>query len=186
MTSRLSAALVYGGAFWAFCEVMWATTSDPEIALRFVKLSAVGWVLIGPLALQLMIETIGEPAEDVREKLPALYLASALFLVIDWTTPWIHTRVVKTPWGDGWGYELGYGYPFYWAFTVTALVWGLGLGFRAYGRLPSEAERKQARWRRTPRGFGSLLLSVVVGHCNLVAIGRSPNGPPPCLRTVRS
>lgn len=144
VTSRLSAALVYGGAFWALCEVLWATSADPEVALRYVKLSAIGWFLIGPLALQLMIEVIGEPAEDVRSKLPTLYLASALFLVIDWTTPWIHTRVVETPWS--WGYELGYAYPFYWAFTVTSLVWGLGLGFRAYGRLPSEAERRQARW----------------------------------------
>jgi two-component system NtrC family sensor kinase len=155
-TSRLSAALVYGGAFWALCEVLWATSTDPEIALRLVKLSAIGWVLIGPLALQLMIEIIGEPAEDVRKRLPALYLASALFLVIDWTTPWIHTGVIQSPWGGGWTYELGYGYPFYWAFTVTALVWGLALGFRAYGRLPSKAERTQARW------FGAGIMAPLV------------------------
>ena len=155
-TSRISAALVFGGAFWALCEVLWATSADPVIALRYVKLSAIGWVLIGPLALQLMIEIIGEPAEDVRSKLPALYLASAVFLLIDWTTPWIHTRVVETPWS--WGYELGHAYPFYWAFTVTALVWGLGLGFRAYGRLPSMAEQRQALW------FGiGIMAPLVVG-----------------------
>jgi PAS domain S-box-containing protein len=155
-TSRLSAALVYGGAFWALCEVLWMTSADPEVALRFVKLSALGWVLIGPLALQLMIEVIGEPAKNVRSELRALYLASALFLVIDWTTPWIHTRVVETPWAEGWSYELGHAYPFYWSFTVAALVWGLVLGFRAYGRLPSEAERRQARW------FGAGIMAPLV------------------------
>ena len=153
-TSRLSAALVYGGAFWAFCEVLWMTAADPEIALRWVKLSALGWFLIGPLALQLMIEIIGEPAEEVRSRLPVLYVASALFLVIDWATPWIHPRVVEAPWG--WSYELGPAYPFYWVFTVTALVWGLALGFRAHGRLPSEAERRQARW------FGAGIMAPLV------------------------
>jgi PAS domain S-box-containing protein len=143
-TSRLSAALVYCGAFWAFCEVLWSACPNPEVALRIVRLSALGWVPIGPLGLQLMVEVVGEPAARVRSKIPALYLASAVFLVLDWTTPWIHMSVVETAWG--WGYELGPVYPFYWIFTVTALAWGLMLGLRNYANLPSQAERTQTRW----------------------------------------
>ena len=142
--SRLSAALLSGTAFWAFCEVLWANTGDAAAALALVKLSALGWVAIGPLGLHLMIEVIGEPAETLRRKLPLLYAVSVLFLMVDWMTPWIHTAVVETPWG--FGYELGPAYPLYWVFTVTALGWGLFLGARAYRRLPSPAERKQACW----------------------------------------
>ncbi len=140
--SRLSAALLYGGAFWAFCEVLWTTASDPVVALRLVKLSAIGWAMAGPLGLHLLIEVIGEPAHALRQKLPKLYAASVAFLVLDWATPWIHPGVVETPWG--FSYELGPAYPLYWVFTASALIWGLGLCARAYRRLPSSAERKQA------------------------------------------
>ena len=142
--SRLSSTLLYSGAFWAFCEVLWATADDPVVALRLVKLSALGWVALGPMALHVVIEVIGEPAHEIRRLLPKLYLASFAFLVLDWATPLVHPNVVETPWG--YSYSLGPAYPLYWLFTVTAMVWGLVLGARAYRRLPSEAERKQACW----------------------------------------
>jgi signal transduction histidine kinase len=76
--------------------------------------------------------------------LPRLYLISFGFLVVAWTTPWIHTGVVAARWG--WAYELGPAYPFFLAFTVATTLWGLVIGARAYRRLPSRAERRQAAW----------------------------------------
>lgn len=142
--SRLSATVLYGGAFWAFCEVLWVNASDPTVALWLVKLSALGWVMLGPLALHLVIEVTGEPAHEIRRILPRLYLASAAFLLLDWTTDLVHEGVVETPWG--FSYTLGPAYPAFWLFTVVTMVWGLALGARAYRRLPSRAERQQACW----------------------------------------
>ncbi len=135
--SRVSAALLCGAAFWTFCEVLWANASDPATAHALVKLSALGWVAVGPMSLHLIIEVIGEPADARRRQLRRLYAVSLGFLMVDWMSPWIHPAVVKTPWG--FGYELGPAYPFYWAFTVLAIGWGLYLGDRAYRRIPYAA-----------------------------------------------
>ncbi len=142
--SRLSAALLFGAAFWAGCELLWNTASDPNVVLALVKLSSAGWVWIGPLGLHLILEIIDEPAPRLRRLLPHLYLISAGFLMIMWTTSWIHTGVSPAPWG--WAYELGPAYPFFLLFTVTNLLSGLVLGARAYRCLPSLAERRQAAW----------------------------------------
>ena len=60
--SRLSAALLLGAAFWAGCELLWNTATDPEVVLAIVKISAAGWVCVGPLGLHLILEVIDEPA----------------------------------------------------------------------------------------------------------------------------
>jgi signal transduction histidine kinase len=142
--SRLSAAMLYGAAFWAGCEVMWTVTPDADTALALVKLSALGWVLLGPMSLHLVIEVLGDPAERLRRRLPHLYAVSGCFLLLDWTTHWIHPAVVRTD--AGWGYELGPAYALYWLFTISTMCWGLYLGARAHRRLPSAAERKQVAW----------------------------------------
>ncbi len=142
--SRLSGILILGQAFWAACEVVWNTTADPHVALVLVKLSALAWVGIGPIGLHLVLEAIGEPATRLRAKLRYFYAVSAVFLLLDWTTPWIHTGVVPVAWG--WGYELGPVYPAYWVLTTAALIGGLIRGARAYRDLPSADERAQVLW----------------------------------------
>jgi len=141
--NRLSAAIVYGGSFWAFCEVLWHSSDDPRVVLGLVKLSALGWVATGPLALHLILDLTGQPAPRLRKLLRPLYGCAALFLAVDWTTDWIHSGVVLTSWG--WGYELGPWYPAFLAITVSAIGLALVLGAKAYRRWPSAAERRQAR-----------------------------------------
>jgi len=140
--SRLSAAILLGGAFWALCEILWNTSTDPEIALRFVRLSSAGWVMIGPLGFHLILEVVGASTPSRRRGLPWLYAISLGFLGVAWTTSWIHVGVVPTSWG--WGYELGPLYPAFLLYTNATLCYGLFLGTRAYRLLPSHAERKQA------------------------------------------
>ena len=141
--NQLAAAMIFGGAWWAFCEVMWTQAHDPETALAFVKLSALGWVWIGPLALHLMMELVGDSRPGRVTLVRALYAASALYFVIGLMTSAVHTGVVLTEWG--WSYELGPLYPFFYVTTVSALGLGLSLAYRAYQSWPSEAERRQAR-----------------------------------------
>jgi signal transduction histidine kinase len=108
-----------------------------------VKLASIGWVAIGPLGLQLMIELGGQPAQRLKPLMRVLYTASAAFLLIDWLTPWIHPGMIRTWWG--WSYELGPAYPIYYVITITALFYGLQLASQAYRRWPSPAERNQAK-----------------------------------------
>jgi len=97
--NRLSAAIIYGGAFWAFCELIWSQANAPQTAMAWVKISAIGWVWIGPLGLHLMMELVGGPMHKLRVALKTLYGLSALYLVALWTSPVAITRMVRTDWG---------------------------------------------------------------------------------------
>jgi PAS domain S-box-containing protein len=142
--SRLAATVLLGGGLWSFCELLWNTAPDAETALALIKLSSLGWIAIGPMGLHLILEVIGESAPRLRRRLPLLYAVSLGFLVVVWTTPWIHTGVVRTDWG--WGYELGPAYLLFLSFTFGTLATGLFVGARAHRHFPSPAERAQARW----------------------------------------
>lgn len=142
-SNRLASAIIFGGAWWAFCELLWTQTADPETALVLVKLSAFGWVCIGPLGLQLMMELVGDTNPRRRLLLRGLYVMSAAYLLADWLTSLVHTGMVATSWG--WSYRLGPLYPAFYVITVAALVAGLHLAWRAYDSWPSPAERGQAR-----------------------------------------
>jgi PAS domain S-box-containing protein len=139
--SRRATLLVAGTAFWALCEVLWNSRSDPETARIFLRLSTVGWVFIGPLALDIMREISGEGTGRAQKALPYLYATAAGFLAAALFTPWMHSSVVPTRWG--WGYEIGWLHPVYLAFTVACILAGMARGWRAYGTA-SPGEKAQA------------------------------------------
>jgi signal transduction histidine kinase len=124
--------------------VLWNTRSDPAHVLWLVRASALGWAWIGPLTLHLFLALTGARVPGVRRALPALYAIGAAFLVLDWTTPWIHPGVERTRWG--WAYALGPAYPAFFAFTMTSVALALAIALRAYRRSASPGERAQAIW----------------------------------------
>jgi signal transduction histidine kinase len=142
--NRLAALVVGGASFWAFCEVLWNISSDEARVLWLVRASTLGWVFIGPLMLHLFLELTGAAARRTRRALPVLYAIAALFLLSDWTTPWMHPAVERTGWG--WAYSLGPAYPAYIAFTMVTVVLALGFASQAYRRSASPGEREQATW----------------------------------------
>jgi two-component system NtrC family sensor kinase len=145
--SRLNrrAALVVGGAaWWALCEVLWNTASDPEVALLLVRISCLGWVAIGPLGLEMMLLATGRPTSRARRALPWLYALSGVYAVVILTTDRIHTGVVRTEWG--WGYELGAPYLLFYPFVAGCLLLGLRSALQALRTSASPAERAQLRW----------------------------------------
>jgi len=142
-TNRYAAAIVYGGAWWALCEILWNRAEDADTALFFVRLSALGWIGIGPLGLQMLLELAGRSKERVRPVLNGLHALGGLILLLVWTTPLIHTEMVRTDWG--WSYVLGPTYLLFYASVVTSLVaglWVVGFDMRSW---TSEGERAQGR-----------------------------------------
>ena len=144
-SSRDAALLLGSVSFWAACEVLSNSRSDPVLAFAYIKASALGWAFIGPLGVGLALAATGEAAPRIRRALPALIATGALFLLLDWFTPWFHTGVVSTRWG-GWGYELGPAFAFFHLYMLGCMWLAFAVGRQAYRRMNTERERCHARW----------------------------------------
>ncbi len=142
--NRAAALLLYCGAFWAGCQLLWTATQSPVVALRLVRISVVGWAPLGPLVARFMVDVTRAPAPRLRRVLPFLFALSAGVVALDWFTPWVHTGVVSAPWG--FGYRFGPAYAVSFALTVSAFVWALAIATRAYRASRLESERSQGRW----------------------------------------
>jgi signal transduction histidine kinase len=142
--NRLAATLIAGAGFWAFCEVLWNTSSDPARVLWLVRASSLGWVWIGPLTVHLFLGLTGAAAPRARRALPLLYSISGLFLLVAWYTPWVHLSVVHASWG--WAYTLGPAYPFFYVFTIANVAFALWIARDSYRGRTSPGERDQAIW----------------------------------------
>ena len=140
--NRVAALLVGGVSFWAGCEVLWNTAGDPGAVLRLVRLSALGWAALGPLALHLFLEVAQDPAPRTRRLLPFLYAASAGFAALAQTTDWIHSGgVTRHAWG--WSYDLAPTYLVFYAFTVGCIALAVRVLYRAFRGSASPPEREQ-------------------------------------------
>jgi signal transduction histidine kinase len=133
-----------GISFWAACEVLSNSRSDPQLALVYAKASALGWAFIGPLGVGLVLAATGEAAPRIRRALPALTATGGLFLLLDWFTPWFHTGVAHTRWG--WGYELGPAFAFFHLYALVCGWLAFEIARRSYRKMNTEKERHHARW----------------------------------------
>lgn len=143
LANRLGAALMLGIGVWAACEMLWNAADDPERVLWLVRLSSLGWVAIGPMALQIFVELAGTRRHRGRRLFPPLYAISGAFLLVALTTPWIHTSVVRTSWG--WGYRYGWAYPLFYVFTLACIAMALAIGVHDIRSNEAPGERRQAR-----------------------------------------
>ena len=159
--NRIAALLLVCTAFWAGCEVLWNAQTRPDAVLPLVRASALGWVWLGPLTLQLFLRITRHPAPRLRRGMPLLYAICAGFLALTWLTPWMHTGAVRTDWG--WGYQMGPAYPFFYVFSVGCITVALVGGWRAYGRSSSPGERAQTRWLALGIGFPLVVASLSDG-----------------------
>jgi len=159
-TSRDAALWLGCISFWAACEVLANTRSDPEAALALLKASALGWVFVGPLGIGVALAVTCESAPRIRRIQPALIAAGALFVSIDWFTSWFHTGVSSTRWG--WGYTLGPAFVSFQLYALFCLWLVFAVGRQAYRRMNSDGERYHARWV----GRGLLLCVAAAGLTN--------------------
>ena len=140
--NRLGAAMMACASFWAFCEVMWHGQNDAPSALALVKLSSLGWVWIGPLQLQLFLELSKRPWRRIRIAARWSSACAGALLLADWTTPWMHTGVLRQPWG--WAYEVGPLFPLAIAFMIACIGTGVTIGLRSLAKATA-VERRQLR-----------------------------------------
>lgn len=160
-TNRLGALLMLGASLWAACEVLWNAADDPDTVLWLVRISSIGWVAIGPTALHLFTDLTRSRSSRVYRLLPMLYGVSALFLLIDLATPWMHVAVVRTSWG--WGYRFGPAYPPFYLFTVACLAGAIALGLRDLAGEGAPGERRQARVLMAGIGVPLVVASITDG-----------------------
>ena len=166
--NRSAAMLLYGGAFWAACQLLWNTTQDPQFALRLVRLSAFGWAAVGPLGARFIVDVTGESAPKLRRALPFFFAAAVGFIGLDLFTPLVHVGVVRADWG--WAYVFGPAYPVFFLITIFSFLWGLSIATIAYrnSRLPSE--RRQGLW--IAAGMSQLLCVAAITDGVLPRLGR--------------
>ncbi len=99
LPNRVSGALMLGSGFWAACEVLWNSAGDPTAALWLKRISAPGWIFLGPLAFHLMVSLASLEVGRLRRLIPVLYASAALFLPLAWATPWMIRGMQPTGWG---------------------------------------------------------------------------------------
>jgi PAS domain S-box-containing protein len=167
-SNRSAAFLSLCNAWWAMCEVAWNTSSDPETVMTLVRLSALGWIWIGPTALRVFLAATEDRSELGRRVIRAGYAATGVLLVLEWTTTWLHSGVVRTSWG--WAYEFGPLYlPFY-VITIASVGFGLWKGVDYVIRTASPAERRQGRWALVAISIPLVLASFTDGILPFVGV----------------
>ena len=140
-TSRSAAQILVGGAFWALCEIAWNTSHDAVTALYLVRASAIGWIWLGPSVAQLFLELDPTVHPGRRRCLRASYALGAVWLAVDWLTPWMHPAVVQVSWG--WSYEVGPAFTAFYAYTMFNVVLGFTWARTGYLANVSPGERPQ-------------------------------------------
>ncbi len=140
--NRLVALVLVCSAFWSLCELIWNSLPDPEWAARIVRLSSLGWMWMGPLALHVYTEIANEPRSLSRRLLPHAYGVTLAGILMYVTTPWGVERVVPV----GWGFGIVFGPLFLLAYLPSLFCVGLVLlqWPRFFARGASEGERRLA------------------------------------------
>jgi hypothetical protein len=97
--SRLVALVLACSAWWSLCEVIWNLQTDAEVVLALIRASSLGWLWLGPLALDFFSEIDGDARSWMRRVVPAGYAAGAAAIVVYIATPWGVTDAFQTSWG---------------------------------------------------------------------------------------
>ncbi|MBW1685102.1 MAG: PAS domain S-box protein [Deltaproteobacteria bacterium] len=140
--NRVIALVLVCSGWWSFCEVISNVQEDPEVVLWLIKLSCLGWMLLGPLSLDVYIEILGDARSRLRRLVPLAYASAAVSILLYLATPWCLTEAVRTTWG--WGFHPGplflvvYGATMSWV-LVALINWP-----RFFAGTPRE--RRQALW----------------------------------------
>jgi signal transduction histidine kinase len=141
---RCMAVLLIGACWWGVCESVWTLAPDPATALLWVRLSAPGWIAVGPLCMHLFLAQDRRLSPRSRPGVGVAYGVAACALVVEWTTPWMHPGVLRVPWG--WAYRVGPAYGIWLGFTILCSSFGVLTALRELRAGASPAEARQSPW----------------------------------------
>jgi PAS domain-containing protein len=167
-TTRLTGLILAGAAWWGCCDALWTLAPDAGSALHLVRLSAPGWIFLGPLALHLLLDQAPGVPRGLRRLIPSAYAVAGFALAAEWAAPSLHAGAVPVAWG--WGYLPTKSYAVWYAFTICCA--GIG-GYYALARLRSSgspAERGQAPWLHAALGVPVFFGSVTDGLLPLAGV----------------
>jgi PAS domain S-box-containing protein len=119
-SNRLLATVLACSAYWSLCEILWNLSDDPDQALMLIRLSSLGWIPLGPLALDIFFEITGSARSPYRAIMPVAYGTAAIAIGLYIFTPLLVHSPMRLDWG--WGYAFGPLFPL--AFLPTILYVG--------------------------------------------------------------
>jgi two-component system, NtrC family, sensor kinase len=126
-------------AIWAFCEIAWNVAPTAETALLWMRLSAFGWVPIGPIAFQALMLARDRDTALVRAWVGLLYAFSGALLVAALGSPLVIENAVATWWG--WSPVPGPVMVLQYGVTGGSVAAGLWLGWRRRGLSADEGRQ---------------------------------------------
>ncbi len=130
-------------AFWALCEIAWAVAPGAEQALFFMRLSALGWAPLGPVAFHALVLARDRPLPRVHALLWVLYALSLGMLALGWSGPALMQEAQHAWWG--WTPVPGQWLWAAYALTGGSAAAGLALWRQSSARMtPNELERLPA------------------------------------------
>jgi len=143
-------------SIWAFCEVGWNLAGDAPSALLWMRASALGWVAIGPVALQALMVARDRDTHGVRVAIGVNYAVSSILLGVAFVSPWMIADAHRTWWG--WTAIPGPAMVLQYGVTGSSVAAGLLLGWRQHVLTP--AERRRARAVRVAIGVPLVVASL--------------------------
>jgi len=140
LENRVVGTIHIFAGWWGLCEIAWNLAPDAATALGWMRASAPGWIFVGPLVLHAFIALVGG-TPTLRRVLATGYAACGLLLLLAWSSAGMVAGAVPTHWG--WGYQVGWAYPFFYAVTLATIGCGHGLVAKVLEVSPLEAVRRQ-------------------------------------------
>ena len=162
-TNQLVAAMLACAAHWAACEAIWNNLDDAEAVVATIRISGLGWILLGPLVLHLVVEVQDDTRSALRRSLPWAYAVAVASQIVYLLSPLALQGAVRTSWG--WSYTVGPVFPLVCAPTVTCAVLGIARWQGMLSRHASELERRQAR-----QVLGAIVFMLVAALVTDVAL----------------
>jgi PAS domain S-box-containing protein len=160
-SNRLLATVLACSAYWSLCEILWNLSDDPESVIMLVRLSSLGWIPLGPLAMDLFVEITGNARSHFRKITPIAYAVATVVIGLYVFTPLFVHSPERLDWG--WSYAFGPLFPLAFVPTIFYICGLLLLWPGIASKTISPGEKRQVLWMF----FGILIPTTVASFTDV-------------------
>ncbi len=114
--NQLATVMLACVAVWSLCDVFSNLVDNPATALAFVRLSCIGSLMIGALALDMLVTLEPKLVQRYSRFVPFTYGSAAIAIVVALATPAFWSGVTRVEWG--WSGDVGFGVAVAWAVII--------------------------------------------------------------------